>query len=277
MKKKTKRKPLPAYEKHARELNSLLKHHKLSDLLFNEETGRYIVKTDKQKKMRYVKASGGRKVTDLGVYQVFRDANGIAYLRTAYTQRGAMFVVNKAFTVELLEIDAHSTHGQNLALCAVPNASIVECAKRLLHPLNDQCTISQRAKEQLTKILQSKELQMKATAPGASPTKPAKFANVTAPPAKKGKATNATPAKAAAKPAKKTVSGNGEARTTIAGKKIKVLNRKHEAREGTKRAQGLDIILASKTTDEALPKLIKIGADASFISFAVKSGLVSLS
>jgi hypothetical protein len=64
--------------------------------------------------------------------------------------------------------------------------------------------------------------------------------------------------------------------TRYAGKKIKVLNREHGARKGTKRQIGMDIILRSKTCDEALPKLIKAGADSSFIRFAVDRKLVTL-
>ena len=76
--------------------------------------------------------------------------------------------------------------------------------------------------------------------------------------------------------AAKTTTDTTSERTKFAGKKIVVLNAKHEAAKGTKRARGLDIILASKTTDEALPRLRKIGADPSFIGFAVRSKLVQL-
>jgi hypothetical protein len=64
--------------------------------------------------------------------------------------------------------------------------------------------------------------------------------------------------------------------TRYAAKKIVVLNREHGAREGTKRARAMDLILASKSCDEVLPRLIKIGADSSFIRFAVETGLVKL-
>jgi len=60
------------------------------------------------------------------------------------------------------------------------------------------------------------------------------------------------------------------------GKKIVVINREHGARKGTKRQKGMDIILTSKTTDKAIPKLKKVGADNSFIRFAVASKLVKL-
>jgi len=64
--------------------------------------------------------------------------------------------------------------------------------------------------------------------------------------------------------------------STYAGKKIKVLNKNHGARPGTKRAIGMDIIIASKTTDEALPLLVKAGCNASFIAFAIAQGFVEL-
>ena len=59
------------------------------------------------------------------------------------------------------------------------------------------------------------------------------------------------------------------------GKSV-VLNQKHGARPGSKRQVGMDIILKSKTTDAALPLLIKAGCNGSFIRFAVDSGFVKL-
>ncbi len=62
-----------------------------------------------------------------------------------------------------------------------------------------------------------------------------------------------------------------------AGKKIKVLKKDHGARKGTKRQIGMDIILRSKTTDEALKAFEEHpGIDSSFIRFAVDKGLVKL-
>lgn len=173
-----------------------------------------------------------RTKLDTNVYQVFRDANGIAYLRVGFSPKGAQFVVNKAFSVELVDIDANSTYGHHLAMRAVPNASIVECAKRLLHPLNDQCTISQRAKEHLIQILNTKELQMKATTPNARAVTPNKFAKVTAPPAKNARA--AKPVKDS-KPAGKAKSANTERapRTSDEIYQSKVVATNKEAREGS--------------------------------------------
>lgn len=207
---------------------------------------------------------------DLDVYQVFRDMNGVAYLRVGHSKIGAQFVVNKGFSVDL--IDMHSGTCRTLALQAVAGASVLEAAKRLLQPLNDQTTISQRAKEHLEQIINNKEIQMKATTANA---KPAKFATVNAPAAKGKKAATAKPAKAAAAAASKAEK-KADGRTSYAGKKIVVLNKEHGAREGTKRAIGMDIIIGSKNTDDALPKLAKAGCDASFIRFAVDQKFVKL-
>lgn len=65
-------------------------------------------------------------------------------------------------------------------------------------------------------------------------------------------------------------------RPKLETKQIKVLNKKHGAREGTKRQIGLDIILASKSTDEASQKLLKAGCNNSFITFAVAQGFIEL-
>ena len=66
-------------------------------------------------------------------------------------------------------------------------------------------------------------------------------------------------------------------RSSYVGKKIKVLNKKHGAREGTKRQIVMDILLSSKTTDEAIPKIVKAGANNAFIAFAVANKYISLS
>ena len=65
-------------------------------------------------------------------------------------------------------------------------------------------------------------------------------------------------------------------RTNMGGKRIKVVNAVHTARPGTKRQIGLDIILKAKTTDEAIPLLVKAGCNSSFITFAVKEGFIEL-
>lgn len=62
-----------------------------------------------------------------------------------------------------------------------------------------------------------------------------------------------------------------------AGRKILVLNKEHGARPGSKRARGTDIILRSKTTDQALKAFRRCqGINSSFIRHAVRTGLVKL-
>ena len=65
-------------------------------------------------------------------------------------------------------------------------------------------------------------------------------------------------------------------RTAMAGKQIRVINKVHGARPGTKRQIGLDIIMSTKSVDEALPLLIKAGCNATFITFALKEGFIKL-
>jgi hypothetical protein len=135
------------------------------------------------------------------MYQVYRDLNGIAYLRVAPSKAGAQFCVNKGFSVELVDLSLSTQHVMNLQ--PVLGASIYECANRLLHPLNDQVTISQRAKAHLETILNTEEIRNAMTKKTAAATnvatsKPAKFATVTAPAAKQPRK-----AKAAAAPAEK--------------------------------------------------------------------------
>lgn len=62
-------------------------------------------------------------------------------------------------------------------------------------------------------------------------------------------------------------------RAELHSKKIKVLNKKHGAREGSKRAQMLDIVLASKTVAEA----IEGGATMVDVRFAEEKEFISLS
>ena len=113
----------------------------------------------------------------------------------------------------------------------------------------------------------------------ATKGKPAAAAPATAKGAK-GKPAAAAPAPkgkpAAAAPAPKT-----ERVSKYAGKKIVVVNKKHEAREGTKRAMLLDAILTSKNSDEALAKDVdykgeKVGVTANDLKFAIELGLIEL-
>ena len=134
---------------------------------------------------------------DVNVYQVYRDINGVAYLRVGQSKDGAMLVVNKGFQVELVDMPNDTIKALNLQ--PVVGSSILDAAEKLLHPMNDQATISLRAKTQLILILENEELQNMATKSVEAKNKPAKFASVNAPAAKGSKATK--PAKAE-KPAK---------------------------------------------------------------------------
>lgn len=167
---------------------------------------------------------------DLKMFQVYRDINGVAYLRVSITDRGAQFVVNKGFHVELVEIDRHSV--SLLSIQPVVGSSILDCAKKLLHPLNDNVTISMRAKEHLEQIIENKEIQKMATTKTPA-TKPAKFATVNAPAAKTGKKSSAVAKDA--KPVKKATSAKGAA--PAAGRLddavIKVKAKENTLREGT--------------------------------------------
>jgi hypothetical protein len=62
----------------------------------------------------------------------------------------------------------------------------------------------------------------------------------------------------------------------MAGKQIRVINKDHGARSGTKRQIGLDIIMSVKSVDEALPLLVKAGCNSTFITFALKEGFIKL-
>lgn len=149
---------------------------------------------------------------NVSVYQVFRDKNGIAYLRVEIRKTGlARFVVNKGFGVELVELDRVTIAGMNLL--PVAGASILNAARRLAQPLNSSVIVSQRAIEQLNRITTNEEL--------IEMEKAKKFASITAPAAKKStgnsaakpaaaKKAKAPKAAKAAKPAK--AAKNGEAR-----------------------------------------------------------------
>jgi hypothetical protein len=65
-------------------------------------------------------------------------------------------------------------------------------------------------------------------------------------------------------------------RTAMAGKQIRVVNKVHGARSGTKRQIGLDIIMSTKSVDEALPLLVAAGCNSTFITFALKEGFIKL-
>ena len=192
-------------------------------------------------------------------YAVQCDNQGVAYLRVSQTDKGAVYLLNTGPEIQVVEMDTATIHSRGLK--TVPEASVLESAEILAHPLVKSVTISKRARTALDSILNDKEFIAMATA-----TKKAKKA--------------ATKSSAAAKTgktaAKKTGAGKGAGVGRFAGKGIKVLNKKHGAREGTKRAKAMELLFKCKTVDEAAPQLVKIGADNSFIRFAVDSKLIEL-
>jgi hypothetical protein len=70
--------------------------------------------------------------------------------------------------------------------------------------------------------------------------------------------------------------GESPRSSSLAGKIIKVLNKNHGARPGSKRCTGLELILEAKTTDAVLPQLVAAGCNGSFIKFAVEQGFIEL-
>jgi len=215
---------------------------------------------------------------DLTVYQVYRDSNGIAYLRVNLTQKGAQFVVNKGFSVELVELDANSTFAHMLAMRPVVGADIQECAKRLLHPLNENVTISTRAKQELESIINNKELTMRATQ-NVPAARPAKFAQVTAPAVRgtgRQAGTSAKPARtarAAAAPAparaqkqasnKKAPAANGAERANNDGLTVVAKVKNNPLREGTFCHAQVEAVIKAhgKTVAHAQQFLDKSGAN----------------
>jgi hypothetical protein len=87
-------------------------------------------------------------------------------------------------------------------------------------------------------------------------------------------AKDAAPAKGKGNPAALAKAQEAAAgkRAELATKKIKVLNKKHGAREGTKRATQLDIVLGAKTVGDA----IEAGAQMVDIRFAEAQGFISI-
>jgi predicted Zn-ribbon and HTH transcriptional regulator len=160
------------------------------------------------------------KPVDVSVYAVYRDINGVAYLRVGFGPKGSQqFIVNKGFQVEQITMDAVTAQG--LDLQPVAGASVLEAARKLLRPLNDNVTISVRAKSTLEEICDNKEIAMKATE-----SKPAKFAAVTAPAVKKGSKA------VAAKPAAKTASKKSQSEDTEKAPRLSLVTLKRMPKEG---------------------------------------------
>jgi hypothetical protein len=154
-------------------------------------------------------------------------------------------------------------HSVNVNGHAPTTEDIARAINQLLNPEIPGVAVTSVAARHLTAVLDGiKEKNEMAT---ASVAVSRKFA-----------ATKSTKPAAAKTAAKKSTTERAPRTSSLAGKTIKVLNAKHEARKGTKRQIGMDIILKSKTTDAALPLLKKAGCNASFIAFAVKTKLIKL-
>lgn len=195
----------------------------------------------------------------LGEYGVYVDAQGVPYLLVERTKAGARYLMNTGKRVDVAELDAATISSRGLVL--MPEVSVLESAKILSAPLSNGVIIAERAKQYLDRIIADPVIQ--AAEKEVEDTM------------KKEKAAKKGATKAAA-PAKSGKAANGASKARFAGHGIKVLNKEHGAREGTKRAKAMEILFDCKTTDEAIPKLEKIGADNSFIRFAVDNKLISL-
>lgn len=243
------------------------------------------------------------KVEDIKLLEDPR--NGIAIMQVERSNsQGAICVYNNGMRVacgviptETLQRLRPVSLTSQLANGLGSYGMILQACNQLLTPIVAGVEVTETAKSHLTAILNCKEITTMATKTAAPKTSkfaaPAKavkkaVAVKAEKPAKAVKAVKAVkaekPAKVVAKKAtKKAASTDGTQSMytgiklgRLAGRKIKVLNKVHGAREGTKRAQGMDIILKSKNTDEALEKLEKIGADATYFKHAVAAGLVEL-
>jgi hypothetical protein len=211
-------------------------------------------------------ARGSAKDAPHDTFAVFRDYNGIVYLRVGLAtkkKKADLYVVNKCFSVELVSICADSA--ASLYLQPVAGASVYEIARRLFTPLNDQATISVGAREYLTDILNNKELEMKATPKTAAATEVSTAKN--AAPAKRAKFATTDPLPAA------KADGAAKAGRKVADLKITVLEKKNPYREGTKCYVTYDLLKTCKTTGqfrEALNAAPKGTYDMSFPGWAAQ-------
>lgn len=170
----------------------------------------------------------------------------------------------------------------------IVEADVIQAAQQLLHPFIASIPVNPVAASHLAAVTNCKEI-IQAMAKFAAPATTTKKSTETT----TKSAVKSAPAKGAAKkavaekPAKAPKKGapaagkkpsmyTGVKLGRLAGRKIKVLNKVHGAREGTKRAIGMDIILKHKDTDAALAALIAAGCDATYFKHAVAAGLVEL-
>jgi hypothetical protein len=155
---------------------------------------------------------------------------------------------------------------------------LIKAANQLLNPLVPSVPVTPGAHRHLTAVINCKELVTMATKKFEAPAKATKAAAV--------KSTDTVAVKTAAKkaaaekPAKKGAAvkeAKAPRASAYADKKIKVLSKDMSAlREGTKRYIGVEIILKSKTTNDAIPALAKAGCDNSWLAFTVANGYIEL-
>ena len=158
----------------------------------------------------------------------------------------------------------------------IEGADIISAAHQLLHPIVPGVEVTSVAVNHLTAVLNNEEIQMAVKKTGKTANKTAAVSVAKSPKYAATVAAAKSTEKAKTTKAATTKSATVDGRSSYAGKKIKVLNKNHGARLGTKRQIGMDIILKSKTTDEAIPLLAKAGCNNSFLAFAVKEGFVSI-
>lgn len=87
-------------------------------------------------------------------YAVLLDAQGVAYLRTAQTEKHSLFVLNTGTAVELIKMDAGTVSTRGLQ---VVDTDILAAARILFTPLTESVIVSERAKTELNKILNDEE------------------------------------------------------------------------------------------------------------------------
>ena len=154
---------------------------------------------------------------------------------------------------------------------------LIKAANQLLNPLVPSVPVTPGAHRHLTAVINCKELVTMATKKFEAPAKSTKATAVKSTDAVAVKSTDAVAVKTAAKKTAATKEPKAPRASSYADKKIKVLSKDMSAlREGTKRYIGVEIILKSKTTNDAIPALAKAGCDNSWLAFTIANGYIEL-
>ena len=240
---------------------------------------------------------------DLDDVRVLEDpTNGIVLLRLEKpNSQGAVCVYNNGSRVAAGVVPTETLN----TLRSLVSTDLVRDVNQLLHPITAGVVVTSVAERHLTALLhQCKEITSMETVKTKKFDPPVKAAAKKAPakesaqpketvadkkaastksvvakvPAKKAvpaKApAKAVPAKAPAKPV--VAKAGGRSVRSIEGKKIVVQKRTHEFRAGSRAQLSLDIVLGSKTVDDALAKLAKQGFERRSIYNAVMGGFITL-